>query len=165
VTPENTNNDVASELEALKAQILAMANDKVELERVANEAREALEAKLNAEREAAEALAREAAEAKEAQFAQMLTDRVEALTTKGVPPVLADRARNLIESIRQLTNEDQTYVLSEGEEPMNIVDGIFSLLSEAESTVDFTQHGVQPVESNTSDNPWMKRIAKAKATK
>ena len=164
VTQDEKDN-LQAELAAVRADLERLAGEKAEAERVAGEARQALEDKLTAEREAVTAAAQAAEVAREAQFAQMLSDRIVALTEKGIPPILAERAKNLIESLRSLIADEQTFVLSEGDEPTNIVDGVFSLLSEATATIDFTQHGVQPVESNTSDNPWIKRIAKAKAVK
>lgn len=152
-----------SELEAIKAQLEALKAEKEEALKIAEEASAALDAKLQAERVAAEEAAVAAAEAKEQEFAVMLNDRVESLVSKGVPPMLAERAKSLIQSLRGTVTEEQSFVLSEGEEAVDLVEGVFSLLSDSTGVVDFGTHGMQPIETNTAGNPWADRLAAIRA--
>lgn len=158
----NQPSDVERQLNELKARLDALSTERDQALLLADKAKTELEERALSDRMQAEKTARELALQKEQRFAQMLTDRVNNLVGQGVPPVLAERAKKLATLLRANVGEEQTFVLSEDAKPVDIIDGVFSLLSEVTGVVDFTQHGYQLSEvdmnANQDENPWANRI-------
>jgi hypothetical protein len=153
--------------EAPKAeeQAPAQSNDEVEalkLKLAAAETAlgiaEAAKAAAETERKASEEKARqiEAARKREA-YVAMLTDRADELIQKGLPPVAANKAKDLALAL----SNTETVML--GDAPINTVDAIFGLYSDLVGVVDLnTQKGATPP-AQPKGSAWEKRIAALKA--
>lgn len=154
------DHQVKEELEKLQAEMERLAAEKAELETAKAAAEEAAKAAI-AELEAkhAEAAAAEAAR-KEEEFAHMLSDRVTDLVAKGVAPVKANKAANLVRSLKSSVT---AVVLSEGAEPVNLVDAVFELLSDVQD-VSFEQDGVAGLPGDAvEENPYKAQIERLRA--
>ncbi len=138
------------EVEALKQKLAAVETALG----IANAAKAAAET----ERKASEDKARqiEAARKRET-FVAMLTDRVNDLVEKGLPPVAANKAKDLALAL----SNTETVML--GDAPINTVDAIFGLYSDLVGVVDLnTQKGATPP-AQPKGSAWEKRIAALKA--
>lgn len=151
---------VKEELEKLQAEMERLAAEKAELEAAKAAAEEAAKTAL-AELEAkeAEAAAAEVAR-KEQEFAQMLSDRVNDLVAKGVAPVKANKAADLVRGLKASVT---AVVLSEGAEPVNLVDAVFELLSDVQD-VSFEQDGLAGLPGDSvEENPYKAQIERLRA--
>lgn len=154
------DHQVKEELEKLQAEMERLAAEKAELEAAKAAAEEAAKAAL-AELEArqAEAVAAEVAR-KEEEFAHMLSDRVNNLVAKGVAPVKANKAADLVRSLKSSVTE---VVLSEGANPISLVDAVFELLSDVQD-VSFEQDGVAGLPGDSvEENPYKAQIERLRA--
>jgi hypothetical protein len=138
-------------------------------------AAEAAATQAAADQQAAdEAAAATEAARKEGEFTQLLSDRVAACVGAGIPPLEAKKAQDLVLALRAST---QTVMLSDKDEPTDLVDAVFELLSDRVGVIDFGQAGAvdaqagktqgapaNPAKSGYSlGNPWSK-LARSRAS-
>lgn len=167
---------------ALEAELATLreAAAVAEAARIAAEAKtaelEAEKAALTAQSEADAATAQEASEAaaaqeaarKEGEYTQMLSDRVADYVTRGVTPLEANKAKELVLALKSSVT---SVMLSDREAPIDLVDAVFELLSDRVGTIDFGQAGAVDAQAGKATaipdapaakgmspgNPWAKR--------
>lgn len=174
-----------TEMETLRAAATA-AQEALAAAEVAKADAEARAAELQATAAAAEAAAAQAvadtqaareaeaaAEAarKEGEYAQMLSDRVAKCVAAGVPPVEAQKAKDLVLALKGSVS---SLMLSDNTDPVNLEDAVFELLSDRVGTIDFGQVGAVDLNANADhkvtgtpaakgfspNNPWKNRAKK-----
>jgi hypothetical protein len=151
---------VKEELEKLQAEMELLAAEKAELETAKAKAEEdAKAARAELEAKEAEAVAAEVAR-KEQEFALMLSDRVNDLVAKGVAPVKANKAADLVRGLKASVT---TVSLSEGSKPVSLVDAVFELLSDVQD-VSYEQDGVAGLPGDSvEENPYKAQIERLRA--